>query len=114
MWIHTRVSFRAKEFPGEGNPRPHSVRRGTTWNARYGSSQRIVFRGWTAYSSSADVNLAGITVDSLLDSDFVKWLLLYGVISGGKELIIRDTERMKAVLTGAELRVGRLEATLTA
>ena len=53
-------------------------------------------------------------MDSLLDSDFVKWLLLYGVISGGKELIIRDTERMKAVPTGAELRVGRLEATLTA
>lgn len=67
----------------------------------YNSGASAIEAIWTAYSSSADVSLAGITVDSLLKSDFVKWLLLYEAISEGKELIIKDAERMKAVLTGA-------------
>jgi len=67
----------------------------------YNSGATAIEAIWNAYSASGDVNLAGITLDSLLESDFVKWLLLYTAISGGKELIIKDAKRMQAVLTSA-------------
>ena len=64
----------------------------------YNSGAPAIEAIWNAYASSDDIDLAGITLDSLIESDFAKWLPLYAAISKGRELVRKDAAKMVVLL----------------